>query len=145
MKFAKTLAVIGGTLLATTAVLAQDPVAQRKEAMKAVGAATGPLGRMLRGEEGFDLAKVQAALNVYSRTAKVAPAMFPAGSDQGDTKVQPAAFAEKDKFNGFFASWDQAATTALTTIKDEASFKTEMPKVLASCGACHTPYRKPLQ
>jgi cytochrome c556 len=126
-----------------TAVAQGDAITQRKDAMKAVGAATGPLGRMMRGEEAFDMAKVQAALNVYSRTAKAAPALFPAGSDAGDTRTLPAAFAEKDKFNGLFASWDQAATAAMTSIKDEASFKTEMPKVLASCGACHTPYRKP--
>jgi cytochrome c556 len=143
MKFV-TIATAVALVAGLGAAVAQgDAIAQRKEAMKAVGAATGPIGRMLRGEEPFDAAKVQAALNVYTRTAKSAPALFPAGSDAGDTRALPAVFTEKDKFNGFFASWDQAATAALTSIKDEASFKTEMPKVLAACGACHTPYRKP--
>jgi cytochrome c556 len=143
MKFV-TIATAVALVAGLGAAVAQgDAIAQRKELMKATGQATGPMGRMLRGEEPFDLAKVQAALNVYSRTAKAAPALFPAGSDVGDTKAQAAIFTEKDKFNGIFASWDQAATAALTSIKDEASFKTEMPKVLSNCGACHTPYRKP--
>jgi cytochrome c556 len=143
MKFAPIIASVA-LVVGVGAALAQgDPITQRKDAMKAVGAATGPIGRMLRGDEAFDLAKVQAALGVYSRTAKAAPAMFPAGSDAGDTRTLPAAFTEKEKFNGLFASWDQAAMAAMTSIKDDASFKTEMPKVLASCGACHTPYRKP--
>jgi cytochrome c556 len=120
-----------------------DVIAQRKDAMKAVGQATAPIGPMLRGERPFDIAAVQNALNLYSRTAKAAPALWPAGSGTGDTRTLPAVFTEKDKFNSLFASWDAASTAALATIKDEASFKTEMPKVLAACGACHQPYRRP--
>ncbi len=55
----------------------------------------------------------------------------------------PAAFTEKDKFNAIFAKWDADSTAALAAIKDEASFKGEMPKVLSNCGACHQPYRRP--
>ena len=119
-----------------------DAITERKNLMKAVGAATAPVGRMMQGGEAFDLAKVKNALTVYSATAKKAPALWPAGSDQGDTRTLPAAFAEKDKFVAIFAKWDADATAALTSIKDEASFKTEMPKVLSNCGACHQPYRR---
>jgi cytochrome c556 len=143
MKFLSIAAAIALVAGIGAAVAQGDAITQRKDAMKAVGAATGPVGRMLRGEEAFDLAKVQAALTLYSRTAKAAPAMFPAGSDAGDTRTLPAAFAEKDKFNALFANWDQASAAALAAIKDDASFKTEMPKALAACGACHQPYRKP--
>jgi cytochrome c556 len=140
------LAIIAAALVAggvSVAVAQGDAIAQRKELMKATGAATGPIGPMLRGEQPFDLARVQASLDVYIRTAKAAPALFPAGSDAGDTRTLPAAFAEKDKFNGIFAAWDSAATAAKASITNEATFKTEMPKVLAQCGACHQPYRKP--
>ncbi len=143
MKFVSIAAAVALIAGIGAAVAQGDAITQRKDAMKAVGAATGPLGRIMRGEEAFDLAKVQAALNLYSRTAKAAPAMFPAGSDAGATRATPAVFTEKDKFNGLFANWDAASTAALAAIKDEASFKTELPKVLAACGACHTPYRKP--
>jgi cytochrome c556 len=131
------------TLVAGAALAQGDPVQQRKDAMKAVGAATGPVGRMLQGAEPFDLAKAQNALTVYINTSKTAPALWPAGSDKGETRTLPAVFAEKDKFNGIFAKWGADATAAQAAIKDEASFKTEMPKVLANCGACHTPYRRP--
>jgi cytochrome c556 len=140
------LAILAAATLAIgvgAAVAQGDAITQRKDAMKSVGAATGPIGPMLRGEAPFDLARVQASLDTYIRVAKAAPAMFPAGSDAGDTRTLPAAFAEKDKFNGLFASWDAAATAAKAAITSEATFKTEMPKVLASCGACHQPYRKP--
>ncbi|MGL4324023.1 MAG: c-type cytochrome [Beijerinckiaceae bacterium] len=143
MTFVKTLAVIGLSVLGATAVMAQDPVAQRKDAMKAVGQATGPLGKMMRGEEAFDLAKVKAALTLYASTAKASPALFPAGSDKGETRTLPLAFTEKDKFNAIFASWEKDSNAGLAAITDEATFKTEMPKVLKNCGSCHEPYRKP--
>lgn len=134
------LLVVGGI---GAAVAQGDPVQQRKDAMKAVGAATGPVGRMLQGAEPFDMAKVTNALTVYVNTSKSAPALWPAGSDKGEHRTLPAAFTEKDKFNAIFAKWGADATAAQAAIKDEASFKTEMPKVLANCGACHTPYRRP--
>ncbi|MGL4241759.1 MAG: c-type cytochrome [Beijerinckiaceae bacterium] len=139
LKIAAALVVLAGG-----AALAQgDAVNQRKDLMKAVGQATAPIGPMLRGERPFELAAVQNALTVYARSAKAAPALWPAGSEGGDHRTLPAVFAEKDKFNALFTSWDQLATAAQTSIKDEASFKTEMPKVLGACGACHQPYRKP--
>lgn len=143
MTLKKSLAVIGLSILGATAVMAQDPVAQRKEGMKAVGAATGPIGKMMRGEEAFDLAKVKNALTVYVAAAKAQPAFYPAGSDKGETRALPAIFSEKDKFNAIFANWEKDATAALAAITDEATFKTEMPKVLKNCGSCHEPYRKP--
>jgi cytochrome c556 len=120
-----------------------DVIAQRKELMKSVGQATAPIGPMLRGEQPFDLARVQAALDTYSRVAKASPALYTPGSAAGDTRLLPAALTERDKFVGLFASWDAAATAAKAAITNEATFKTEMPKVLGACGACHQPYRKP--
>ena len=35
------------------------------------------------------------------------------------------------------------AKAAGATIKDEASFKAEWPKVASNCGGCHKEYRKP--
>ncbi|MGL5736169.1 MAG: c-type cytochrome [Beijerinckiaceae bacterium] len=143
MKFIPTLAIAGLTLIGATAVMAQDPIAQRKEGMKAVGAATGPLGKMMRGEDPFDLAKVQAALTVYATAAKAQPALYPAGSDKGETRALPAVFSDKAKFDAIFVQWGNDVTAAQAAIKDEASFKTEMPKVLKNCGTCHETYRKP--
>jgi cytochrome c556 len=138
--FAVSAVLIGGIGFAAAQ---GDVIAQRKDIMKGVGQATAPIGPMLRGEQPFDLARVQATLDTYIRAAKASPALYTAASATGDTRALPAAFAEKDKFNGLFANWDAVATAAKTAITSEATFKTEMPKVLAACGACHQPYRKP--
>jgi cytochrome c556 len=141
----RTIAIAALCVLGAGIAIAQDPVTARQNLMKGVGQATGPMGRMLRGELPFDLAAVQNSLRVYQAAGKNAPALFPAGSEGGETKALPLIWQEKDKFNATFAKLDADATAALAAITSEATFKTEMPKVLGNCGACHTPYRKPQQ
>ena len=143
MKVKTLIAAVMVAAAGATAVMAQDVIAQRKDAMKSLGAATGPMGRMMQGQAPFDLNAVKASLTTYQNVAKAAPALFPAGSGSGDTRALPAVFTEKDKFDALFAKLGADAAAAAGKITDEASFKVEMPKVLANCGACHTPYRKP--
>lgn len=118
-----------------------NPIESRKALLKTFGAATRDPGQMLRGEAPFDLAKVQASLKVFAEGSPKLPAMFPAGSGAGDTKALPVIWTEQDKFNAIFTKLAADSTAAMTSIKDEASFKTEMPKVLGNCGACHNAYR----
>jgi cytochrome c556 len=126
-----------------TAVLAQSSaIGARKEILKSWGGATREPGLMLRGEAPFDLAKVQAALKLYQEGAAKLPALFPDDSQTGgDTKALPIIWTEKDKVVAIFTKLGADSAAALVAIKDEASFKTEMPKVLGNCGACHNTYR----
>ena len=130
----------------TTAAFSQNVavIGQRKEAMKAAGGAAKDGGAMMRGEAPFDLAKVQAALQTYSDTAKKATGLFPDDSKTGgETTVLPVIWEKKAEFTAALAKWDTDATAAATAIKDEATFKTEWPKVMANCGGCHKTYRVP--
>ncbi|HZH12282.1 MAG TPA: cytochrome c [Microvirga sp.] len=127
----------------TAAVAQSDVVEQRQNLMKQMGAQTRPLGGMLRGQEPFDLAKVQAGLKVFAdNSAKAAP-LFPESSkDAPKTEALPSIWQNKAKFDSIMTKLNQDSTTALASIKDEASFKAEMPKVLQNCGACHNDFRK---
>lgn len=130
--------------LGVTAAMAQsDVVKERQELMKQMGAQTRPIGGMLRGQEPFDLAKVQNSLKIIATSAeKVAP-LFPENSKNVDkTEALPSVWENKAKFDSIRSKLHQDAQTALATIKDEASFKSEMPKVLQNCGACHNDFRK---
>jgi cytochrome c556 len=129
--------------IGATSVLAQgDPIAQRKELLKSWGGATREPGLMLRGEAAFDLAKVQTALKLYAQHAKTLPTLFPDSSKTGgDTKALPIIWEKKAEFNAIFAKMDTDATAAQASIKDEASFKAEIGKVLGNCGACHNTFR----
>lgn len=126
-----------------TAAVAQSAAIQaRKDILKTFGPASRAPGLMLRGEQPFDLAAVQASLKVFAEAAPKLPALFPNDSQTGgDTKALPLIWQEKDKFNAIFAKFEADSKAAMTSITNEASFKTEMPKVLGNCGTCHTSYR----
>lgn len=138
--------ILAGAALALglTAVLAQDdPIKRRQGIYKSWAAATREPGLMLRGERPFDLEKVRAALRAIVDDGKHLPNLFPQPSAPGgiDTDALPAIYDQRDKFNALFAKLDADAQAALAAIRDEATFKTEFPKVLANCGGCHQSFR----
>jgi cytochrome c556 len=137
--------VIAGLLVSSIAavpVLADSTaIGQRKQLLKDIGAAARDPGKMLRGEEPFDLAKVQASLKTIADHAAKLPDLFPEDSKTGDTKALPVIWNEKEKFSAIFVKLAKDATEAQPAIKDEATFKTEIPKVFGNCGGCHKVYR----
>ena len=54
----------------TAAIAQSNVVEQRQDLMKEMGAQTRPIGGMMRGQEPFDLAKVQAGLKVFAENPK---------------------------------------------------------------------------
>jgi cytochrome c556 len=125
----------------TAAVAQSSAIQARKDILKTFGPASRAPGLMLRGEAPFEMAAVQAALKVFAEGAPKLPALFPADSQTGDTKALPLIWQEKDKFNAIFTKLEADSKAAMTSITNEATFKTEMPKVLGNCGTCHTAYR----
>jgi cytochrome c556 len=142
----KRIVFVAGILaIGVSAAIAQaNVVEQRQQLMKDNGSHSQKMGAMLRGQVPFDLAQVQTSLKAYSQNAKKGPALFPENSKTPDSKALPAVWQNKADFDGIFAKFDQDAQAALVSIKDEATFKTEMPKVLGNCGTCHKTYRQPV-
>lgn len=127
----------------TAAIAQSNVVEQRQNLMKEMGAQTRPVGAMMRGQEPFDLAKVQAGLKVFAENPKKFVTLFPENSkDAPKTEALPSIWENKAKFEALGTKMSQDAQTALAAIKDEATFKAEMPKVLQNCGACHNEFRK---
>lgn len=87
----RTVLVAGVLGLGLTAVLAQsDPIAERRNTMKAVGGATRDGAAMAKGEVAFDASKAQAVFKVYSDAAKKMPGLFPDSSKTGgETTASP--------------------------------------------------------
>ena len=130
--------------IGVTAAIAQSNVVEQRQAlMKEMGAQTRPIGGMMRGQEPFDLAKVQAGLKVFSENSKKFVTLFPESSKNAEkTEALPTIWENKAKFESTGNKLSQDAQTAMANIKDEATFKAEMPKVLQNCGACHNEFRK---
>jgi cytochrome c556 len=140
----RTFFAAGLLALGVTAALAQtDVVKERQALMKQNGQATRTVAGMLRGQAPFNLEQVQAALKAYQNTAEKFASLFPKNSRTGDTAALPVVWEQKADFTARDAKFGRDAAAALAAIKDEATFKAEMPKVLQNCQGCHDTYRKP--
>ena len=125
------------------AAMAQgDVIAQRKAAMKAIGDGNRGPAAMLRGEQGFDLAAVQAQLKVIEASATRSLQLYPDNSKAGgDTAALPKVWETKADFEARMSKFAADAKAAQASITDEASFKTAFPALLKNCAGCHTDYR----
>lgn len=141
----RVIAGLAAMAVCTTLVMAQNTAAidQRKQAMKAIGGAMKDPVTMSKGEAPFDLVKVQASLKGIQETAVKAKNLFPDDSKTGETDALPAAFENRPDVMARLDKMAADAQAASAAIKDEASLKTEFPKVASNCGGCHKAYRKP--
>jgi cytochrome c556 len=141
-------AVVGIALLTLGAnvVLAQNTavIKERKDLMKANAEATKAPTAMMKGEAPFDLAKVKTSLKTFHDNAIKLKAMWPENSKTGeDTRALPAIWTNVKDYLDWFDGFANDAKAAQVSIKDEASFKTEWPKVVDYCGSCHKDFRAP--
>lgn len=126
-----------------SAVVAQtNPVAERRNAMKGVGAATRDAAAIAKGEAPFDAAKVQAIFKVYADAAKKMPGLFPDGSKTGgETTASPKIWEDQAGFRAAFTKFETEATAASAASADLAAFRTGFGDVTKNCGTCHETYR----
>lgn len=143
------LRIIAGLVLlglGTGVVLAQNTavIKQRQDIMKANGKALEAPAAMMKGEAPFDLAKVAKSLKTLQESAIELKTLWPEDSKTGgDTRALPAIWTNLKDYLDWFEGLANDAKAAEAAIKDEASFKTEWPKVVDYCGSCHKEYRAP--
>jgi cytochrome c556 len=139
----RTLLIAATLVLGVTAGMAQsDPIAARKAMMKSVGGAMGPMAAMGKGERPFDLAVVKTSLETMNKSAKDFGALFPATAKTGgESTADEKIWSDAAGWNAALKKFETDTAAALVAVKDEASFKAELPKIGANCGACHNAYR----
>jgi cytochrome c556 len=134
---------ISAALLAVTSASA-DPIEDRKAIMKDRAAQLRVLAPIAQGKAEFDAAAVMDALQKLNENAMKTDvdALWPAGSDQGDTKSAPAIWEDMD---GFKAAMDKfkadAAAAAAANPQDLQSFQAVFGPLAGNCGSCHEKYR----
>jgi cytochrome c556 len=129
--------------IGATAVLAQgNPIAQRKETMKGVGAATAAGNRMVKGEAPFDLSKAKEILQTYAGAADRMHTYFPENSKTGgETTAAPRIWESQAEFRKRFDDWAADIKKASAQTKDLDSFKEAFGTVTKACGGCHETFR----
>lgn len=121
-----------------------DPIADRKQNMRDRAAQMRVLGPIAQGQQPFDATAVHAALDALNTAAQATDvaALWPAGSETGDTKSSPKIWED---MAGFTAAMDKfkadAAAAAAAKPADLAAFQAVFGPVAGNCGSCHQAYR----
>ncbi|KQZ94175.1 cytochrome C556 [Mesorhizobium sp. Root157] len=139
----KLLIAISLLAFAGSAALA-DPVLDRQLLMKERGKVVGELVKVAKGEQAFDAAQVATALNALQVNAEKfdAEALFPAGSDTGDTTASPKIWED---MAGFKADADKfeadVKAAAAAPPADVDALKAQIGVLGSNCSTCHQTYR----
>ena len=138
----RTALVLAGLGLGLTAVLAQsNPIAERQQTMKAVGAATRDGAAMAKGEAAFDAAKAQAIFKTYADAAKKVPTLFPDSSKTGgETTATSKIWEDQAGFKAAFAKFETDAAAG-ATVANLDGFRSAFGGATKNCGTCHEVYR----
>ncbi|MBZ9674787.1 c-type cytochrome [Mesorhizobium sp. ES1-1] len=129
--------------LAASAAFA-DPVADRQAQMKERGKIVGSLSKIVKGEQPYDAASVLEQLQALQANAEKfdVDALFPAGSDKGDTTASPKIWQD---MAGFKAAEDKYLADVKAAVAaapaDVDSLKTQFGAIASNCGTCHQAYR----
>lgn len=129
--------------LAASAAFA-DPILDRQGLMKERGKLVGGLSKIAKGEADFDAAAVLTALQALQVNAEKVDvdALFPAGSDSGDTTASPKIWQDMAGFkttNEKYVADVKAAVAAAPA--DVDALKAQIGTIGNDCGTCHQSYR----
>jgi cytochrome c556 len=135
---AAALATIGVTIVAAQS----DPIAQRKALMRANNDNARNLTRMVRGDEAFDQAKVNAAFNQWAETAETFGALFPDNSKTGgETRAAPKIWQTRADFTAKLQDFGKAVAEHRGKVNNLDHLKVALPAVGRTCDSCHEQYR----
>ncbi|MEI9425059.1 cytochrome c [Mesorhizobium sp. Cs1299R1N1] len=129
--------------LAASAAFA-DPVLGRQALMKERGKIVGGLSKVVKGEEPFDAAAVLTQLQALQANAEKfdVEALFPKGSDTGDTTAAPKIWED---MAGFKTAEDKYLADVKASVAaapaDVDALKTQIGTIGSDCGTCHQGYR----
>jgi cytochrome c556 len=132
----------------TSAVIAQsNPIQARQALMKANGRNAGVVARMVKGQDPFDPAKVDAAFAQWAETAQKLPGLFPDDSKTGDkTRAAPKIWQAKADFDAKAAAFGKVVADNRDSAKASLDgLKVAVAAVGKACGNCHEDYRLPEQ
>ncbi len=136
------VAIVAGAVMAEG-----DVIAERRQIMKGVGQAFyRDIGKMIKGQAPFDLAKAEASFVTIEAATKKMPGLFPDTSKTGgETKALPKIWEDKAAFDKGFATMQQSVAEAQNQTKDLVSLKAQFDIISKSCNGCHENFRAKLE
>lgn len=129
-------------LVATTSLAAADPIEIRQTMMKSVGAATGVLGKMVKGEMPYDPELAGLAMRILFTTPAGFTTQFPEGADSPTSEAGPKIWEDRAGFEKSALDMQTAAMAAIPAAGESLdALKASFGTVAQNCRACHETYR----
>lgn len=137
----RTVAVLAA-FAATTSLANADPIEIRQNMMKSVGAATGTLGKMVKGEIPYDAQLAGMAMRVLFTTPSGFVTQFPEGADSPTSEAGPKIWEDRAGFEKAALDMQTAAMAAIPAASESLdALKASFGSVAQNCRACHETYR----
>ena len=132
--------------LATAALAQSDLVAARKSLMSETGKFMyRALPAMIKGEQPYDQATVDAAFAQMTEVTKRLPALYPESTKDtpptGRFSVSPKMWANKADFEARIAKYAADVAAARPKAVSLDGLKAVLPTVMQNCDGCHDNYR----
>lgn len=136
-------AVLAGAPLAGGATESEEIIKYRQKAMDALGGHMGAMAQIMRGKVDFRGHMAAHAEGVAGVAGHVT-AMFPEGSDFGDTKAKMAVWDEWEKFEQAAKESKQAADDLVAAVGsgDDAAVGEAFKALGETCKGCHKDFRQ---
>jgi cytochrome c556 len=114
----------------------------RQNVMRAIGGLTGASVGVIRDQLDYRESLAVYAATLHALTRDI-PALFPEGTDFGDTDAKPEVWSERAKFEQAAAATHERAGAFLEAVNngDNAEIGVRFRDLGESCRACHDEFR----
>jgi len=142
-KWALAAAALAAAVAATSVAAQSDAITTRMGLMKGNNDNARNVIQMIRGQQPFDPAKVDAAFAQWTETARKLPAQFPPDSKTGQkTRAAPAIWEHKADFDAKAAAFGKAVAENRARARNSLDdLKAAFAPVNDACDNCHKDYR----
>ncbi len=138
------VAAAGAIALAASAMAdVQSVIDYRKDVMLSMAAHLSALTGLLAGEMDFDQGHVEAQATSLGVNAQLVSALFPPGSDSGETAALPAIWQRPEQFLARAEAAEREGRNLVAAVETgDREFMVQSLKRLAdACRSCHRAFR----
>lgn len=136
------LAVSAMTMTAWAEDDSEEVIKYRQKVMKSLGDHNGAVSSILKGKVSYKN-HLEMHAQAIADAASVISALFPEGSDFGETKAKPAVWGKRAEFDKAAKNSEQAAADFLKAVKsNEKDLGPYYKKLGESCKECHKQFRE---
>ncbi len=128
-------------LAQTVQIPAKEVIAARRSTFDLVGATFSAMKRAIDAKA--EVKPFKGGAEATGKWGAAIPGMFPAGTDQGDTKALPAIWSDQAGFEKAAQALvvAAAALAKAADADDQAAFASAFQEAGKACGGCHRGFR----